>query len=440
MILEKLRIEKIAMGGMGIGFHDSKAIFVANTAIGDLVDAEIYLGKKDHAFAKVQVYHERGPGVVEVTCDAFMKEEPCGGCDWLMLDYPTQLNYKENLLKELFRGHTDVFGGMQASRSSLTYRNKVFMPVGEEGYGIFARYSHKIVSHQKCQNHPPVFDEIAKTLMELCAKANVEPYNEQEHRGCLRHIGIRCNRDQSEILLILVTRNSRLPFSKTIVRGITDAFPQITGIIQNINHERTNVILGTEEKILFGKTSLTDTLADIRFEINYRSFWQINSGTMENILCALRVHLKPDFKVIDAFCGIGSIGLCLASEINELVGIEEDSEAIRDARRNAEQNGFANARFLSGKFEQIFADTIQTFKADCIILDPPRAGVQESALWQIRSAGIPLVMYLSCSPMSLKRDLDILLKDGKYKLRKLSGFDMFPNTWHIESLAVLELA
>ncbi|MDY0298415.1 MAG: 23S rRNA (uracil(1939)-C(5))-methyltransferase RlmD [Candidatus Cloacimonadaceae bacterium] len=438
MILEKLKIEKIAMGGMGIGFYMGKAIFVANTAIGDLVDAEIYINKKDHAFAKALQFSERGEGVIDAPCEAFKAEEPCGGCDWLMLDYPTQLRYKKMLLQELFKEHLTVFNGIEQSELKKHYRNKVFMPVAKDGYGIYARYSHSIVRHEQCQNHPPVFDEIAKQVMELCNKANVEAYDEVNHSGCLRHIGIRCNGDLSEILLILVCRTARLPFSQTIVRGICAKFPQIIGIIQNINREKTNVILGAEEKTLFGRNYLSDTLANISYEINYRSFWQINLGTTQKILCAMRAKMKPHFKVIDAYCGIGSLGLSLATEISELIGIDEVPEAVSDARRNAENNGFDNANFICGKFEQQFGILLSSFNADCIILDPPRSGVQESALWSIREAQIPLVLYLSCSPMSLARDLKILMHDNSYKLCSLSGFDMFPNTWHIETLAVLE--
>lgn len=438
MKIELLKIEKIAMGGTGLGFHQDKAIFVANTTIGDVVDAEVFLEKKDHAFAKVLAYHDRGPGFRDPDCSAFVATEPCGGCDWLMLDYPTQLQYKEILLKNLFQEHETVFNGMEASEQTEGYRNKVYMPVGPEGYGIYARYSHSIVPHESCHNHPPIFDEIAKTLMQLCEKAQVEAYNETDNSGCLRHIGLRCNRDMTEIVVVLVCRSARLPFSKTIVNGITAAFPQITGVVQNINREKTNVILGMDEKLLFGKAHLSDTLSDMKFEINYRSFWQINNGTMEKILCAMRSEMKPDYKVIDAYCGIGSIGLCLAGEIDSLVGIDEVPEAIEDARKNAIDNGFGNARFICGKFEAQFENLIKDFSADCIILDPPRAGVQESALWAIRKAGISKIVYLSCSPMSLKRDLKILMHEDKYRLKSISGFDMFPNTWHIESLVILE--
>ena len=440
-VIHELRIEKIAMGGMGLGFNEGKAIFVPYGAIGDLVDVELSLQKKDHAFARVLHYHERGEGVIDPGCEAFGEPNACGGCDWLMLDYPTQLKYKDALVQDLFKQYlpdTEIYTTV-ASPSAHNYRNKVFMPVGKEHYGIYARYSHEIIPHKVCRNHPPIFDRLAAKLLELCQKAKVEAYNEQEHTGTLRHIGFRCNRDQSQILVIMVTRTSRLPFSNTIVRGLSEEFPQIVGIIQNINRERTNVILGKDEKLLFGQKHLEDMLSDLNFNIHYRSFWQVNQGSMENILAAIRAKLKPRSHVIDAYCGIGAIGLSLAASIESIVGIEELSEAVHNARENCTINGIGNAQFMIGKTEQLLPDLLKNQNADCIILDPPRGGVEESALWSIRSAGIKDILYLSCSPMSLARDLKVLLSDAKYTLHSISPFDMFPNTWHIEILAHLKL-
>ena len=439
--IQGLQIQKIAMGGMGLGFSENKAIFVPFTAIGDTVDVEITLEKKDHAFAKVLNYQERGAGVQDPGCEAFGADHACGGCDWLMVDYPTQTAYKDLLVQDLFKQYqpeTELYA-IVPSDQSQHYRNKVFMPVGKDHYGIYARYSHDIVLHTACRNHPPIFDEIARKAFELCRLAKVEPYNELEHSGTLRHIGLRCNRDQSQILVILVTRSAKLPFSNTIVRGLSTDFPQIVGIVQNINREKGNVILGSEDKLLFGQNHLEDSLSDLKFRIHYRSFWQINNGSMENILAAMRAKLKPHSKVIDAYCGIGAIGLALSDRIGELIGIEEVQEAVQDARSNAEVNGIEHAKFVAGKAEQLLGEVLKEFPADCIILDPPRSGVAESTLWALRAAKIKEILYLSCSPMSLARDLKILLTEGTYHLESISAFDMFPNTWHIECLAHLKL-
>jgi 23S rRNA (uracil1939-C5)-methyltransferase len=195
--------------------------------------------------------------------------------------------------------------------------------------------------------------------------------------------------------------------------------------------------LGVEEKILFGRGHLYDDLADLRFTINYRSFWQINLGTMESILDVLRSFVKPSFKVLDAYCGIGAIGLSLANEISELIGIEEVPEAIEDAKKNAEQNGISNASFFCGRFEDVLPKVLISFPADMVVLDPPRSGVDKESLHSIIKAKIPLIAYLSCSPINLKRDLQIISESGNYTLNSISSFDMFPNTWHIECLAML---
>jgi len=435
--LNQLKVEKIAMGGSGIAFFEGKAIFIPHTAPGDVVDAILTTEKKDHAFARVTHYHSRGEGVIDSSCAAFDSEPPCGGCDWLMVDYATQTAWKDILVRELFQNSMDTGTIFPIIPSPLPrhYRNKVFMPVGAAGYGIFAPWSHEIVPHANCQNHPPVFDLIAQKTWELCQKAKVEPYNEHTHTGTLRHIGLRCNHDQSEILLILVTRSGRLPFAGLIAKSLSTEFPQIKGIIQNINPEKGNVILGSKEKLLLGEDHIFDRLSDMSFRIHYRSFWQINTPSMENILDALRACMKPGTRVLDAYCGIGAIGLALANEVQSVTGIESVPEAIHDAKLNATDNSIANSSFYCGKFEDLLPGLLSQEAFDAIILDPPRSGVEKSALEAILEAGIPTILYLSCAPMTLARDIKLLR--AAYQVDKLMSFDMFPNTWHIECLAVL---
>ncbi|MDD3535886.1 MAG: 23S rRNA (uracil(1939)-C(5))-methyltransferase RlmD [Candidatus Cloacimonetes bacterium] len=434
-----LDIQKIAMGGMGLGFHDGRAIFVPYTAIGDSVEIEFTRTKKDHAFGRVIRYLKRGEGVKEPECSAFGEPNNCGGCDWLMLEYPKQLEYKSQLLSELFKDYPQIeIAPIIASPQPRHYRNKVFLPVGKANYGIYAKRSHEIIPHQACQNHPPIFDSIAQELFSLCQKAKVEAYDEVAHSGTLRHIGLRCNQDQNQVLVILVTRTARLPFSQSIVRALTQRFATISGIIQNINRHKSNVILGEEDKLLYGAYHLQDSLLGQSFNVHYRSFWQVNSGSMESILQELKSRIKPGKRLIDAYCGSGSIGIALADNALEIVGIEENPKAVENARSNAALNGLSNARFIAGKCEEILPELLQNMPADAIILDPPRSGVDEAALRGIIQAEIPELWYLSCSPLSLRRDIK-LLETGGYELISLASFDMFPNTWHIEALACLRL-
>lgn len=442
--LFEIKIEKLAMGGFGIAFHESKAVFVPYTAPGDVVDVFVTHERKDHSFAKVSRYVSRGEGFSEPGCNAFGGDNPCGGCDWLMLDYKAQVEQKHALMQGVFSHfiEADKIYPTIASPLPKHYRNKVFMPVGKDAsrrlsYGIYARWSHRIVPHEACKNHPPVFDTIAKRIIQLCQKAKVDAYDEVQHTGNLRHIGFRCSTDVKEILLVLVTRSAKLPFSGLLVKQLCEEFPAITGIIQNINRERSNVILGEEEKVLFGRDYIFDTLSNTRFRINYRSFWQVNIGTMELIMDSIRSRMNPNANVLDAFCGIGAIGLSLAAEVKSLLLLEEQPEAIEDAKQNAEMNGIENVGFITGKFEDVLPELVEKQCPDTLIMDPPRSGATKESIETIIQSTIKQIIYLSCSPMTLARDLRLLLGSGKYELQSLQSFDMFPNTWHIECLAVL---
>jgi 23S rRNA (uracil1939-C5)-methyltransferase len=242
-----------------------------------------------------------------------------------------------------------------------------------------------------------------------------------------------------------VTRSSKLAFTNLLVKQLTEEFPALCGIIQNINRDRGNIILGEADKLLFGTPYLTEELSGVLFRIHYRSFWQINSSTLSLITETLRSFLSPQDTVFDAYAGIGSLGLPLAKSVRQVLCIEESKAAIADGEENARLNDIANAGFLCAKVEDALPallktdDTGATKAPDVIILDPPRSGILPEALSAIITARIPRIFYLSCSPMTLNRDLKILLDSGVYSLQFIQPYDMFPQTWHIETLAILEL-
>lgn len=444
--IDSLKIQKLSLGGSGLGFHEAKAIFVPYTVPGDRVEVLLTHERKDHAFGKVLSYLEHREDYLEPECKAFGGEKACGGCDWLMLPYARQVEYKAELISELFGTFLDkeLIYSTVASPKPTHYRNKVFMPVssgetkGTLQYGIYARWTHQLVPHQVCLNHPPLFDKLAERIIALCQKAGVTAYDEKKQQGTLRHIGLRCNQDQSEVLVVLVTHSAKLPFSGLLVKQLCADFPMIKGIIQNINRTPGNVILGSEHKLLFGRDYLQDTLSELCFQIGYQSFWQINTGTMELILDSIRSAIKRDSVVLDAFCGIGAIGLAMASRAKELILLEEQGEAIADAKINAILNGIENLSLVTGTFADTLPEVLATHAPQILIMDPPRSGIDPASLERIRHSGIKKVIYLSCSPITLARDLKLLLAEGSYKCLSLQSFDMFPNTWHIECLAILE--
>ncbi len=447
----QLTIAKLALEGHGMGFNEGKAVFVPYTAAGDEIEAELLRERKDVAFAKAVQYLRRGEGVIPSSCSSFAAELPCGGCDWLNIDYPTQLKYKTGLLRELLQPLAPELEipVTQPSPDTRHYRNKAFMPVGadENGltFGIYARWSHQIVPHEVCQLHPPVFDAIARRCLQIMNQTGVRPYDEVNHTGTLRHIGFRCSRDRERVLLILVTRSGKVPFTQLLVKQLTAEFPALAGIVQNINRDRGNVILGAEEKLLFGEPWLQEELGGLRFRVHYRSFWQVNTATLELIIAHLKSRIAPGETIYDAFSGLGALGLSLAGEADNVLCIEENPNAVADGELNLHQNCISNAGFLCARVEDALPALLTPSLGDTqpqpgvIILDPPRAGVRQPALEALIAARIPRIFYLSCSPITLHRDLKFLLASGLYRLVQLRSFDMFPHTWHVETLAELTL-
>ncbi|MDP2172623.1 MAG: 23S rRNA (uracil(1939)-C(5))-methyltransferase RlmD [Candidatus Cloacimonadaceae bacterium] len=442
----QLKIERMTMNGYGIGFANSKAVFVSQTLPGDVIDANVSHERKEIVFARVLRYISRGEGYLPPPCDAFTKDPACGGCDWLMADYTHQLKWKNSLLREVFEPFiaADKIADIIPSPKEKHYRNKVFMPVGKSAggmeYGIFARFSHHIVSHNECQIHPPVFDAIAKRVTDICLNSGIDDYDELRHKGNLRHLGLRMNKDGSQILLVLVTLSAKLPFSGLLVKQLTAEFPTLCGIVQNINRERGNIILGTEEKLLWGEPSMIDELGGSRFRVHYRSFWQVNPYSADLIVNQIAGLISKRDRVIDAFSGIGAIGIPLAQHAETVVCIEENEFACMDGEFNADLSGLTNLSFIRARVEdqlpKLLADKEQG-RFSTIVFDPPRGGLEASVIEAVLSAKIPRIIYLSCSPMTMARDMKLFIAKDAYRVEFIQPFDMFPQTWHIECLALL---
>jgi 23S rRNA (uracil1939-C5)-methyltransferase len=409
---------------------------------GDCVDVKIRLEKKDVIFATVLEYLDSSDISILPGCDAFGGEHACGGCDWLMVPYNTQVYWKTELMKQVFEPLQlqDKVCNTVASPQSQHYRNKSFLPAGENSdwlyFGMYERYSHNVVPHKRCLLQPAVMDEILDEIVSFGDKVRLEAYNETTHSGNLRHVGIRINQTQDEILVILVTKGSKFPFTGQLVRTLTAGFPQITGIIQNINRSIGNVILGDEEKLLYGTPYINDELNGIRFRLHYKSFYQINSATTLLMYKHIKDSLKATDTVLDAFCGVGTIGLFVADQIKAVHGIEEVPEAIADAEFNQELNNIKNSAFHLGKVEEVLPRLMLRYPFTTVILDPPRKGVDTPSLLTIAKEKIPQIIYVSCNPMTLARDVRVLLDNG-YKVDSITPFDMFPQTWHIEAVARL---
>lgn len=279
-IIPYLQIEKIAMHGYGLGFAEGKAVFVPFTMPGDCVDVKVLLEKKDVIFGTVAEYVETSEASILPACDAFGGETACGGCDWLMAPYKTQLEWKTELVRQTFeplRLKTKVRKCV-ASPKPQNYRNKSFMPAGQDSdglyFGMYERYSHNVVPHKRCLLQPAVMDEILDEIVDFAHKVKLEPYDEVTHKGILRHIGIRINQKQDEILLILVTKGSKFPFTGQFIRSMIERFPQIVGIIQNINRSVGNVILGMKKNCCMAVPILMTSSVELSSDCITKAFFR----------------------------------------------------------------------------------------------------------------------------------------------------------------------
>nr|MBC8415710.1 23S rRNA (uracil(1939)-C(5))-methyltransferase RlmD [Candidatus Cloacimonadota bacterium] len=353
-IIEKLKIEKLVYKGYGLGFNDSNPIFVPNSVPGDVVNVEIEYQKKDVFFGKIKELIERSPYRIESDCEVFGK---CGGCDWLNIPYEKQLEYKQSIINEIFRNiSVGQIKKITASSQQEYYRNKSFFPISEVQaqpvIGMFERKSHTVISHQHCKLFPPIFAKIIESFLSYMKLANVPVYNERTGKGTARHLGIRYSKTTGDILVVLVTRSRKLPFSKQLVRTLTEEFPEIVGIVQNINPKKTNTILGNENKLLYGRAHIFEKIGKKKYKLHSSSFFQVNSGIAEQMYDFCRVHIDKNDKIIDAYCGVGSIGIFVADKAAEVIGIENNIFAVQDAVANTKLNKVENCSFIKGDVEQ----------------------------------------------------------------------------------------
>jgi 23S rRNA (uracil1939-C5)-methyltransferase len=326
------------------------------------------------------------------------------------------------------------------------YRNKAQVPVGlsSEGRivaGFFKKRSHDIIDMTECLIQHTESDVIIQKVKDVCAANGVMPYDEGRHKGVLRHVMARIGYQTGEKMAVLITRTNELPNREAIIQGIRQAIPDITSIVQNVNAEKTNVIFGNVTRTLFGEDVIYDTIGGIKFAISARSFYQVNPVQTEVLYKkALEyAQLTGEETVIDAYCGIGTISLFLARKAKQVYGVEIVPQAIEDARQNAELNSITNAYFEAGKAEEVIpAWYKQGIKPDVIMVDPPRKGCDEALLETILKMKPSRVVYVSCNPGTLARDLRVL-EDGGYKTREVQPVDMFPQTVHVEAVAVLDL-
>lgn len=441
-----VHVEDLTHDGAGVAKIDGYPLFIHGALPGEDVHIHVLKTLKSYGFAKLLQIENASPFRVEAPCSVF---DTCGGCQIQHLSYEGQMTFKRKLVRDAITRIgklPDVpVHPVKGMENPWRYRNKSQIPFGmEEGRvvaGFYEPRSHKIADTDICIIQTPEADSIMTGIKHKLTEMGIEPYEEETHRGQLRHVVVRKARATGEIMVVLVTKKKKFPQAERAIGLIQELVPETVSIVQNVNPDKTNVIFGDETITLWGNDVIEDRIGDVRFEISARSFYQINPEQTEALYGqALEyANLTGNETVIDAYCGIGTISLFLAQKAKFVMGVEIVPPAIEDAKRNAELNGLSNTLFEAGPAEQVIPRWYKEGKrADVLVVDPPRKGCDEQLLQTILKQRPERVVYVSCNPATLARDLRIL-EDGGYRTQEVQPVDMFPQSTHCEAVAWLKL-
>ena len=441
-----ITIEDMTDNGEGIGKVNGYTLFVKDTVIGDIIKVKVIKAKKTYGYGKLLEIIEPSSYRVEPICPIANK---CGGCQIQALDYKEQLRFKENKIKsalERIGGIKDyTFYPILGMDNPYYYRNKSQFPVGKnkEGkiqIGFYAHRTHSIIETEKCYIGNEVNEIIIKKVKEFMIENNIEPYDEIEHKGIVKHILTRVGYHTKEIMICLVINSKKLPNQEKLIDALVD-IPNMASICIKINKKKKNVILGKKVDCIWGKPYITDYIGEVKYQISPLSFYQVNPVQTEKLYNKVLefANLQGDETVWDLYCGIGTISLFLAKKAKKVCGVEIVEEAIEDARINASINNIDNVDFFVGKAEEIFPRKYKQegIQADVIVLDPPRKGCEKELLDAIVMMKPERIVYVSCDPATLARDLKYLVGEG-YAVELVQGVDMFGHTGHVETVVVIE--
>ena len=436
-----LEITDITADGSGIGKANGMAVFVPLTAVGDVAEVKILKVKKTLAFAKLERLITPSPDRVENDCFTFRQ---CGGCAFRHIGYEAECRLKERKVYEAIKriGGIDLAPmPLVPSSRAAHYRNKAQYPLAEDGsVGFYARHSHRIVACEDCALQPAVFGKIAAVCSAWIREYRLPAYREESGQGLLRHLYIRLAEATGEMMVCLVINGEELPHSAVLIERLRALCGERLKSVQiNINREKTNVIVGSSCKVLFGSPFITDVLCGVRVRLSPFSFYQVNRTAAEALYRKAADYAQPAGKVLlDLYCGAGTIGLSMASAARRVIGAEIVPEAVEDARFNAKENGIGNAEFLCADAAEAAKQLAgRGVRPDVVIVDPPRKGLAPEVIETVATAFCPeRVVYVSCDPATLARDLKQFAEKG-YRLVEYTPFDLFPRTTHVETVVQL---
>lgn len=431
--------------GQGVGRVDNFAVFVDGAIIGETAAVKIAILKKSYAVGKLIRIIKPSPNRITPFCPVY---EKCGGCSLQHMSYKAQLDFKTDLvsenIKRIAKLDDVIIHGTLGMEKAQYYRNKAQYPVGlvngKPSIGFYAGRSHDIIDNTACGIQHGISDKVKEIAREFILETGVSAYSEQTGMGLVRHIMVRTGFKTGEVMVVVVINGTKLPHQERLTQMLSEQVEGLKSVILNINTKNTNVIMGDKNITIFGEDTITDYIGKYRFKISARSFYQVNPLQTEVLYNKALEYagLTGKETVFDLYCGIGTISLFLSEKAKKVYGVEVVEDAIIDARENAELNGVDNAEFIVGEAEKVIPEMYrQGVRADVVVVDPPRRGCDEVLLKTLVDMQPVRIVYVSCNPSTLARDLGYLDNHG-YKAVEVQPVDMFPHTPHTETVARIE--
>ena len=441
----KVTIEDMSSEGLGVGRSDGLALFVKDTVIGDVAEVKVMKMKKTYGYARLMRLLLPSPDRVDAPCPV---AKQCGGCQIQAMDYQAQLRFKENKV----RGNLRRIGKFQeipmekiiGMEVPFRYRNKAQFPIGTDKNGkliagFYAGRTHSIIECKDCLLGSEINQKILEIVLKHMECHKISAYEEKTGKGLVRHVMTRVGFKTGEVMACIVVNGNSLPSSEELAKKLSE-IPGMASITLNINKEQTNVIMGRELKLLWGKEYIEDEIGTVRFRISPLSFYQVNPLQTEKLYGKALEYagLTGNETVWDLYCGIGTISLFLAQRAKKVYGVEIVPEAIADAKQNAKLNEITNAEFYVGKAEEVLPEKYEKeqIKAEVIVIDPPRKGCEQTVLETMVRMAPERIVYVSCDSATLARDLKYLCENG-YELKRVCPVDMFGNSVHVETAVLL---
>ena len=419
--------------GEGIARVNNFTIFIPNAIKGEKVRILVVKVLTSYAFGKIKEIIEPSKYRISSDCNTYKR---CGGCNLRHIDYKYTLKMKQNQVQSLvnknLKNKIEV-GSTVGMENPYHYRNKAQLPVGidkdgQPTIGVYANRTHEIIPIENCMIQNEQTQKVAKSILEFIKKNNISIYDEEIGKGLIRHLVIKVGINTNELMCIIVINGKEIPKQEKLIKELISKFPNIKSIVKNINTKNTNVILGKQNEVIYGNDYIKDKLGEYTFRISPLSFYQVNPIQTEKLydLAIEKAEVSKEDVVYDLYCGIGTISIFTAKHAKKVYGIEIVKEAIEFAKENAKINNIENAEFYAGDVEEELTKLLEKDKPTIIMLDPPRKGIDNKTIENILNTKPKKVIYISCNPATLMRDISKL--EDKYNLKSITPVDMFPFT------------